>query len=112
MGKSHERSGLNRLIGMAALAAAVAAVTKELRLPASERTWHGEVAGFVPYDFRAPTMDRLKERLWAPADPEIFKPQLFGVGWTVNIGRLVNLAQDRLGDMSSSPRTPPPPPTA
>ena len=109
MGKSHERSGLSRLIGMAAMAAAVAAVTKELRRPASERTWHGEVAGFVPYDFRAPTVDRAKERLWAADDPQILKPQVFGVGWTVNVGRLVSLAQERLAS-SSAPQTPPPPP--
>jgi hypothetical protein len=111
MGKSHagsNRSGLDRLIGLAALAAAVAAVTKELRLPASERTWHGEVAGFVPYDFRAPTIDRVKERIWAPDDPQVLKPQVFGVGWTVNVGRLVNLAQEKVGEMSSGSRTPPP----
>jgi hypothetical protein len=105
MGKS--QGGLRRLIGMAAMAAAVAAVTKELRRPASERTWHGEVAGFVPYDFRAPTMDRVKERLWSPDDPRVFKPQVFGVGWTVNLGRLLSLAQDQL---AGSGRVPPPPP--
>jgi Family of unknown function (DUF5808) len=108
MGKS--QGGLSRLIGMAAMAAAVAAVTKELRRPASERTWHGEVAGFVPYDFRAPTMDRVKERLWSPDDPRVFKPQVFGVGWTVNLGRLLSLAQDRLSESASTSRTPPPPP--
>ena len=110
MGKSQGRSGLSRLIGMAAMAAAVAAVTKELRRPASERTWHGEVAGFVPYDFRAPTIDRVKERLWSPDDPRVFQPQVFGVGWTVNLGRLISLAQERLAESASTSKTPPPPP--
>jgi hypothetical protein len=98
---SHRNSGLNRLVGMAAVAAAVAAVTKELRLPAEERTWHGEVAGFVPYDFRKPTLERVRERIWAPDDPNLVQPQVFGVGWTVNVGRVAALLQESL--------SPPPP---
>jgi len=100
MTNSH-RSGLRRLVGMAAVAAAVAAVTKELRRPAEERTWHGEVAGFVPYDFRKPTLDRVRERMWAPGDPQLVTPQVFGVGWTVNVGRVASLLQEKL--------SPPPP---
>lgn len=95
MMNSH-RSGLGRLISMAAMAATVAAVTKELRRPAEERTWHGEVAGFVPYDFRMPTLDRVRERMWAPGDPHLVMPQVFGVGWTVNVGRVTSLLQDKL----------------
>jgi len=93
---SHRKSGLNRLVGMAAVAAAVAAVTKELRLPADERTWHGEVAGFVPYDFRKPTLERARERIWAPDDPNLLTPQVFGVGWTVNVGRVAALLREQL----------------
>jgi len=98
---AQRKSGLNRLIGLAAFAAAVAAVTKELRLPAEDRTWHGEVAGFVPYDFRKPTMERVRERIWAPGDPHLLTPQVFGVGWTVNVGRVASLLQEKL--------SPPPP---
>jgi hypothetical protein len=101
MTNSHQKSGLRRLVGMAAMAAAVAAVSKELSRPAEERTWHGEVAGFVPYDFRRPTMDRVRERIWAPADPHLLTPQVFGVGWTVNLGRVASLIQEKMNPAPS-----------
>jgi len=87
------RSGNIDLVRLATIALAVAAVVKELRLPAEERTWHGVVAGFVPYDYRVPTLARFKERLWAPESEHVFNPQVFGVGWTVNVGRVVELAR-------------------
>lgn len=68
----------------------VAAIVKELRLPREERTWHGAV-GIVPYDFRMPTADRIRERLWSPDSPRVLMPTVFGVGWTFNVGRLVEL---------------------
>jgi hypothetical protein len=73
----------------------VAAVVKELRTPAEERTWTGVVAGFVPYDLRRPTPERFVERLWAPDDERILVPQPFGVGWTLNVGRVVTLVRQR-----------------
>lgn len=77
-------SSVFRLIG---LAVAAAAVVKELRTPAEHRVGHGTVAGVVPYDFRRPTFDRAKHRLWNPEGP-LVSPQVFGVGWTVNLGAL------------------------
>jgi hypothetical protein len=62
-----------------------AALYQELRKPDSERTWHGKVAGVVPYDFRLPTIERLREAYWAPERDEIFSERVFGVGWAVNI---------------------------
>lgn len=47
----------------------------------------GRILG-VPYDFRGATTQRLSERIWNPADPRVFMPRLFGVGWTVNFGAL------------------------
>jgi hypothetical protein len=73
----------------------VAAVAKELRTPADERTWHGVVAGFVPYDFRPPTVARLRERVWAPQEEHLLSPHPFGVGWTINAGRIVTLIRRR-----------------
>lgn len=64
------------------------ALAQELRKPSEQRTWHGVVAGFVPYDFRMPTVERARERLWDP-EGEVVQPQVFGVGWTLNLGRLV-----------------------
>lgn len=69
----------------------VAAVFKERRKPAAQRTWHGELAGFVPYDLRRPTLARVRASVWNPESPRLFTPQAFGVGWSLNVGRLVRL---------------------
>jgi hypothetical protein len=74
-----------------------AAVVKEVRTPAPERTWHGDLAGIVPYDLRPPTLDRLRDRVWAPQNPQLVVPRAFGVGWTLNIGRVVHLVRERAG---------------
>ncbi|WP_421740279.1 DUF5808 domain-containing protein [Cellulomonas sp.] len=97
---SHEQdsSGLDlqKLIRLITLALAVAAVVKELRRPADEREWHGQVAGFVPYDFRVPTVARFKERMWDPEGAHVISPRVFGVGWTLNAGRIVELVRQRV----------------
>jgi hypothetical protein len=67
----------------------VTAVRQQRRLPPGERTWHGAVDVAVPYDLRPPTLQRLRQRLWAPEEPRLFVPQVFGVGWTVNLARLL-----------------------
>ena len=66
----------------------IAAVIKELRLPKEERTWHGALAGFVPYDFRMPTVDKIKRTFWSP-DGAIVVNGVFGVGWNINLGAIV-----------------------
>ena len=81
-------SPLNTTLVIAALGLAAASIIKELRQPAEDRTWHGFVAGVVPYDYRVPTFDRAKATLWDPEGPAV-KPHLFGVGWVLNLGRLV-----------------------
>lgn len=73
-------------VGMTLIGAAVAI---ELRKPPEERTWHGRIAGRIPYDLRPPTPGRVRERLWNPADRRVVVPTVFGVGWTVNFGRLL-----------------------
>ncbi|GAB3095613.1 DUF5808 domain-containing protein [Isoptericola nanjingensis] len=76
----------------------VAAVTKELQKDKEDRTWHGTVAGFVPYEFRVPTVERVRERVWDPQGEHILSPHVFGVGWTVNIGRIVELVRRKVDD--------------
>jgi hypothetical protein len=63
----------------------VVAIIQELRKPAEERTWHGKVADFVPYDFRFPTIQRVRATYWNPEGP-ILSGKPFGVGWAPNFG--------------------------
>jgi len=39
----------------------------------------------VPYDFRFPTIERIKQRWWNPEDPRLLTPRVFGVGWSINL---------------------------
>ncbi len=77
------------------IALVVAAVVKELRTPRPERRWHGELGGVVPYDFRIPTLERLRSAMWDPRS-RVLTPAVFGVGWSVNVGRLLRLWRRRL----------------
>lgn len=88
------RHPIRRAYRLVAAGLLTAAVVKELRTPAGERTWHGDLGGLVPYDLRPPTAERLRSRIWAPDDPRLIVPRAFGVGWTLNVGRLVRLARD------------------
>ena len=74
----------------AALVVTIVAIVKELRTPADQRTWHGLV-GFVPYDFRMPTAARFREAVWSPDASSVISPTAFGVGWTLNVGRVIAL---------------------
>lgn len=76
---------LVKLIRTLAWMAFAAAIYQELRKPPEARTWTGKVAGVVPYDFRIPTIDRVREAYWNPDSDQIFSEKVFGVGWAVNI---------------------------
>jgi len=80
-----ELGDLGWLIRMATLAAVAGAIYRELRLPPDERTWHGRLLGYVPYDFRLPTPRRVIEAFWNPKSTRLFHDQPFGVGWVVNV---------------------------
>jgi hypothetical protein len=94
-----------KLIRLVTFALAVAAVVQERRKPADERTWHGVVAGVVPYDFRRPTMERLRKAMWDPEGAHVIGPRAFGVGWTVNVGRVVTLVREKVASASSGSPT-------
>ena len=68
----------------------VIAVVQELRRPREERTWHGKVANLVPYDFRMPTIERLRQTYWNPEGP-ILSGKAWGVGWAPNLGAVKKL---------------------
>ena len=83
---------LRRIVKLVALGLIVAAVIEQLRRDPNERTWEGAVGGIVPYDFRMPTLERARSRWWNTDDDRLFVPQVFGVGWTLNLARLAKLA--------------------
>ena len=43
----------------------------------------------VPYEFRVPTVQRIRDRFWNPNDARIFTPHIFGVGWSLNVYQVV-----------------------
>lgn len=84
----------NKALAAAGAGLLAAAIVAELRKPSGERTWYGTVAGLVPYDFRFPTPERVRARLWDP-DGRLITPHVWGVGWSPNVGRLVRMATGR-----------------
>ena len=82
--KRRRSDGMKPLRLLAAVLA-IAAVIKELRLPKEERAWHGALGGFLPYDFRVPTVEKIKGTVWNP-DRAIVVNKAFGLGWTINLG--------------------------
>jgi hypothetical protein len=77
-----------RLVQAAAITVAITAVCQEMEKPPEEREWHGRVC-FVPYDFRFPTLSRLRDAFWNRESGHIFSPQPLGVGWTINFHALL-----------------------
>lgn len=85
-------SKLQKVMMLIGFAVAIAAVIQEIRKPKGARDWHGRVGGLVPYEFRPPTVDRVKETYWEPDDDRVLTPTAFGVGWGVNLARVAKLA--------------------
>lgn len=85
-------SKLQKLMMWIGIAVTIAAVIQEIRKPKGARDWHGRVGGLVPYEFRPPTVDRVKETYWEPDDDRVLTPTAFGVGWGVNLARVAKLA--------------------
>ncbi len=46
----------------------------------------------VPYDFRTPTLGRVRERLWNEADERILTPSIFGWGYSPNLAAIARRA--------------------
>jgi len=70
-----------------AVALVVGAVATELAKPEEERNWHGRVLGVVPYDFRVPSWDKIRDAYWNPSSDRLFSDRVFGVGWAINLYR-------------------------
>lgn len=72
------------IFGLLTLICVVIAITQQLQRPKEERTWYGKIAG-IPYDFRLPTVERIRATYWNKDTSQIFLPHVFGIGWTINI---------------------------
>jgi hypothetical protein len=72
-----------RIIEVTAITVTMAAICQELEKPKEERRWHGKV-GFIPYDFRLPTIERVKALWWNPDDSQIIALPVWGIGWGIN----------------------------
>jgi hypothetical protein len=66
-----------------------AAIVQQLRRPPEERTWNGKIAG-IPYDFRLPTVERIRDTFWNKHTSKIFLPQVFGIGWSINLYPIIH----------------------
>ena|SRR5713226_1519067 len=86
-----------RVVRFAAFGLVVAAVATELSKPAPERTWEGRLWGVVPYDFRPPTWERIRDAYWNPRSDRLFSDRVFGVGWAVNLHRAKTLMEQVFG---------------
>lgn len=43
----------------------------------------------IPYDWRRPTLARVRERWWNPDDPRVFTPKAFGWGYDIHLAGLL-----------------------
>ncbi|HZJ49860.1 MAG TPA: DUF5808 domain-containing protein [Actinomycetota bacterium] len=86
----------NQLAAVTGVALIGLAVLQERRKPPAQRSWHGHVLGFVPYDLRPPSVSRFRRAWWNPSDPRVFTERDFGVGWAVNLPSLARFASEVL----------------
>ena len=91
-----EIGDLAALVRNLLLLTTAAAVYKELRTPPAQRTWQGKLFDRVPYDFRVPNVDRLREAYWNTESDTVITDRPIGVGWAVNLPPLLR----RVGLMS------------
>ncbi len=95
------RNWCTRILQVTVVALTLAAVCQELEKPEEERRWYGKIAGIFPYDFRIPTIERFKESYWNPYERRVVTPRVFGVGWGINLYRLLeNLGVIKQADVS------------
>lgn len=57
----------------------------------------------LPWDWRRPTMERFRSRIWNPNDPRLFTPKTFGWGYALNFYWLVHPIRYARGRLSRMP---------
>lgn len=103
MGDEKKRPGLRGIWRLALAVIGVIAIIQELRKPPDERAWHGKVASFVPYDFRMPTVERVRSTYWNPEGP-LISGKVLGVGWAPNLGASTRMVGNWRARRDSSPK--------
>jgi hypothetical protein len=84
---------LFRLFQIAMLYVFVRALREQLERPPEERDWHGKV-GFVPYDFRIPTLGQIRDAYWNPDSEVLFTSRVLGIGWAINFAHLLRIVNE------------------
>src|SRR6202521_1575481 len=86
-----------RLVRFVAFGLVVAGGGTEPFQPAPARTWEGRLFGVVPYDFRPPTWQRIRDAYWNPRSDRLFNDRVWGVGWALNLHRAKTLMGEVFG---------------
>ena len=89
MNRKKKASPINFILGIVFLIYVAIAITQQLQRPPEERTWYGKIAG-IPYDFRLPTVERIRAAFWNKDTSQIFLPQAFGIGWSINMYPIIH----------------------
>ena len=89
MARKKSANPINFILGLLTLIYVVIAITQQLQRPKEERTWYGKIAG-IPYDFRLPTIGRIRDAYWNKDTSQIFLPQAFGFGWAINVYPIIH----------------------
>lgn len=82
-------SPINIIWSALLLSFVVAAIVQQLQRSPEDRTWYGRIAG-IPYDFRFPTVERIRATFWNKDTSQIFLPQVFGIGWSINLYPIIH----------------------
>lgn len=45
----------------------------------------------VPYDFRRPTIEKVRQRFWCPEDNRVFSSMVSGWGYLINLYRVTRV---------------------
>jgi hypothetical protein len=89
MAQKAKNKAVRTALGIGVTGLVGAAIVNQLRRPAGERTWQGTILG-IPYDFRRPTVEKLRNTVWNKDTSKIFVPHAFGIGWSINFYPIVH----------------------
>ena len=89
MNRKKIASPINIIFSILFLIYVAIAITQQFQHPPEERTWYGKIAG-IPYDFRLPTVERIRAAFWNKDTAQIFLPQAFGIGWSINMYPIIH----------------------